>query len=99
MSSYSFTNVAIQDIDEICEYIARQNSQAAGQLFDVIRKKCKLIANFPNMGKSYSKLAPGLRGFVVENYIIFYYAKKDGINIARVVSGYQDLELLFLENK
>ncbi len=99
MSSYSFTNAAIQDIDEICEYIARQNSQAASQLFDVIRKKCKLIANFPNMGKSYSKLAPNLRGFVVENYIIFYYPKKDGINIARVVSGYQDLELLSLENK
>ena len=99
MGSYSFTNAAIQDIDKICEYIARQNSQAASQLFDVIRKKCKLIANFPNMGKSYSKVAPDLRGFVVENYIIFYYPKKDGINIARVVSGYQDLELLFLENK
>ena len=49
MGSYSFTDAAIKDINDICEYIARQNSTAASQLFDAIRKKCKLVANFPNM--------------------------------------------------
>jgi toxin ParE1/3/4 len=51
------------------------------------------------MGKSYSKLAPNLRGFVVEDYIIFYYPREDGIDITRVVSGYRDLESLFLEDE
>lgn len=60
MSSYSFSDAAIKDIDDICEYVARQNSKAASQLFDAIRKKCKLVADFPNMGKSYSRLAPNL---------------------------------------
>ena len=91
MSSYSFSDAAVQDLDSICEYIARQNSKAASQLFDAIRKKCKLVANFPNMGKSYSKLAANLRGFVVEDYIIFYYPKEDGIDIVRVISGYRDI--------
>jgi toxin ParE1/3/4 len=98
MSSYSFSDTAIRDLDEICNYIAVENSKAASQLFDLIRRKCKLVANFPNMGKSYSRLAPNLQGFVVEDYIIFYYPTPDGINIARVVSGYRDLGELFLDD-
>jgi toxin ParE1/3/4 len=99
MSSYSFSKEAIKDVEDICEYVARQNTKAASQLFDAIRKKCKLVAGFPNLGKSYSRLAPNLRGFVVEDYIIFYYSREDGINIARVVSGYRDLESLFLADE
>lgn len=99
MSSYSFSDTAIRDLDEICNYIAVENSKAASQLFDRIRQKCKLVASFPNMGKSYSKLDLNLRGFVVEDYIIFYYPTSDGINITRVVSGYRDLEDLFLDDR
>ena len=47
------------------------------------------------MGKSYSYLAPDLRGFVIEDYIIFYYPRQNGIDIARIVSGYRDVETLF----
>jgi toxin ParE1/3/4 len=95
MSSYSFSDTAIRDLDEICNYIAVENSKAASQLFDKIRQKCKLVASFPNMGKTYPKLNPNLRGFVVEDYIVFYYPNSDGINIARVISGYRDLEDIF----
>ncbi|MGL4879836.1 MAG: type II toxin-antitoxin system RelE/ParE family toxin [Waterburya sp.] len=99
MSSYFFTDAAVKDLDDICEYIGQQNLKAASKLFDDIRKKCKLVANFPNMGKSYSKLSVNLRGFVVEDYVVFYYPREDGINIVRIVSGYRDLESLFLEDK
>jgi toxin ParE1/3/4 len=99
MSSYSFTDAAIEDLDRICEYIARQNAKAASQLFDAIRKKCKLVASFPNMGKNYSRLASNLRGFIVEDYLIFYYPREDGIDIVRIVSGYRDLESLFLDDE
>lgn len=99
MSNYLFTDAAVKDLDRICEYIARQNSRAASQLFDAIRKKCKLVADFPNMGKSYSKIAVNLRGFVVEDYIVFYYPRKDGIDIVRVINGYRDFETLFLEEE
>ncbi|TBR58178.1 plasmid stabilization protein [Westiellopsis prolifica IICB1] len=98
MSNYSFSDAAVQDLDEICEYIARSNPRAASKLFDTIRQKCKLVAGFPNMGKSYDHLAHGLRGFIVDDYIIFYSSREDGIDIARVVSGYRDLESLFSES-
>jgi toxin ParE1/3/4 len=58
MSSYSFSDTAIRDLDEICNYIAVENSKAASQIFNRIRQKCKLVGNFPNMGKSYSRLEP-----------------------------------------
>jgi plasmid stabilization system protein ParE len=34
MSSYSFSDTAVRDLDEICNYIAVKNSKAASQLFD-----------------------------------------------------------------
>lgn len=97
MSNYSFSDVAIQDLNEICEYIARSNPKAASKLFDDIRKKCKLVATFPNMGKSYERLVRNLRGFVVDDYIIFYYPREGGISVVRVASGYRDLESLFAD--
>ena len=47
------------------------------------------------MGKSYQTLALGLRGFTVDDYLVLYYPSDDGITIARIVSGYRDLESLF----
>lgn len=95
MSSYAFSQEAIQDLDGICEYIAHRDSRAASQFFDTLRQKCKLVANFPNMGKSYEQLSSDLRGFTVDDYLVLYYPNDDGIVIARVVSGYRDLESLF----
>ncbi|MBW4645345.1 MAG: type II toxin-antitoxin system RelE/ParE family toxin [Goleter apudmare HA4340-LM2] len=41
MSNYSLSDAAIQDLDEICEYIVSVNPKAASKLFDDIRQKCK----------------------------------------------------------
>ena len=95
MSSYSFSEEAIADLETICDYIAQNNPDAAIKLFETIRQKCKTVAQFPNMGKNYERLSSSLRGFMVDDYIIFYYPRKNGIDIVRVVSGYQDLESLF----
>lgn len=68
MNSYSFSDAAVQDLEEICDYIAQQNPLAASRLFDSIRQKCKMLSQFPKMGKRYEKLASNLRGFVVEDF-------------------------------
>ncbi|NET55677.1 MAG: type II toxin-antitoxin system RelE/ParE family toxin [Symploca sp. SIO2E6] len=95
MANYQFSEDAIGDINEICDYIAQNNPSSASNLFDAIRKKCKLVANFPNMGKFYENVRPNLRGFLVGDYIIFYYPHDEGIFIVRIVSGYRDLGTLF----
>ncbi|WP_426774886.1 type II toxin-antitoxin system RelE/ParE family toxin [Lusitaniella coriacea] len=50
------------------------------------------------MGRSYTNLAPGLRGMPLINYIIFYQITDDGIEILRVISGYRNLKDEFKTN-
>lgn len=95
MNTYSLSDEAIRDLEELCDYLAQNEPKAASRIFDNIRQRCKLLAQFPNMGKSYDRFAPDLRGFVIEDYIIFYYPRQDGIDVVRIVSGYRDLETLF----
>ena len=54
MKTYSFSTEAIQDLDQICQYIAQNDQPAASKIFDAIRKKARLLSQFPNMGKAYS---------------------------------------------
>ena len=98
MANYQFSEDAIKDINEICDYLAKNNPRSASNLFDAIRQKCKLFANFPKMGKSYSQIRPNLRGFLVKDYIIFYYPHNEGIIIVRIISGYRNLDTLFNED-
>ena len=108
MKTFSFSQAAIRDINEICEFYGQENVDVASRLFDNIRKKCKLYAEFPNMGKKYSHFIPNreeyyqsfisnLRGFVVDDYVVFYYPRQDGIDVFRIMSGKQDL-ISILEN-
>jgi len=95
MNTYSLSDEAVRDLEELCDYLAQNLPQAASRIFDSIRQRCKLLSQFPNMGKSYDRLTPNLRGSGIEDYIIFYYPRQDGINVVRIVSGYRDLETLF----
>jgi toxin ParE1/3/4 len=98
MSRYVFTVQARLDIKEINKFIARENPQAASRFVDVVEEKCKLLADFPNMGHSFDYLAPSLRGFSVGNYLIFYRQIENGIEVERVLSGYRDFDALFLDD-
>ena len=71
MARYQFSEDAIKDINEICDYLAKNNPRSASNLFDAIRQKCKLFSNFPNMGKSYAQIRPNLRGFLSEIILSF----------------------------
>jgi len=71
--------------------------QAANRLLNNILDKCETLGRFPNLGKSRDELVVGLRSFPVEDYLIFYFPVENGVEIARVVSGYRDLEAMFDE--
>jgi toxin ParE1/3/4 len=93
-----FTVPASRDIEGIIDYIADvQSLDAADHLLEIINKKCRNLAIFPSLGRSREELAPDLRSFPVEEYLIFYRLAEDGVEILRVVSGYRDLEAFFAE--
>ncbi|MEH2274631.1 MAG: type II toxin-antitoxin system RelE/ParE family toxin [Nostoc sp.] len=96
MSRYVLTIPAKQDLKEINHYIIRYNPGTARTFNEKIKQQCKLLADFPNMGQSCDNFASGLRSFPIEDYLIFYRPIDDGVEVVRVVSGYRDLETVFL---
>jgi toxin ParE1/3/4 len=90
---------AIKDLEEIIDYFSSRNIEAGERFINEFEKKCKYLANFPNMGRSYDDIKPSIRGLPLADRIIFYRIIDDGIEIIRVFSGYRDLESLFLKDE
>lgn len=98
MSRYLISPSASRDLNAIADYFLARNVDAGERLFQEFTKKCQYIAQFPNLGRSYSYLRRSLRGLPLDGYIIFYRLVEDGVEIVRVVSGRQNLESLFSES-
>lgn len=98
MKQHIISPEASLDLSEIIDYFVIRNIEAGERFVDEFEKKCKYLANFPNMGRSYASIQPNLRGVPLDGYIIFYRITDSGIEIVRVVSGYRNLESLFAED-
>jgi toxin ParE1/3/4 len=85
------------DLHDIATYIARDNLDAALRFIDRMDQRLKLLAEFSGLGRTREDLAPGLRGFPVGNYVIFYRQIADGIELVRVLHGARDMRRLFRE--
>ncbi|HLO86065.1 MAG TPA: type II toxin-antitoxin system RelE/ParE family toxin [Nostocaceae cyanobacterium] len=94
---YVLSIEASQDLEDILDYFLQRNIDAGERFIQEFNKKCRNIASFPKIGRSYSHLDPMLRGVSLDGYIIFYRVFENSIVIVRVVSGYRDLESLFLD--
>jgi toxin ParE1/3/4 len=79
------------DLDSIWSYIAADNAKAADHLLNRFGTVFEVLVQNPLAGRERADLAPGLRGFVVANYIIFYFVRSDGVEIVRVMHGRQDI--------
>ena len=97
MSRYVINVLASQDLNEIADYFAENNIEAGERFFQAFNRKCQQLVAFPNSGKSYESIRPGLRGLSFEKYIIFYRILEDGIEILRVISGRRDFPSMFEE--
>ncbi|MFM2045130.1 MAG: Toxin ParE3 [Pseudomonadota bacterium] len=71
--------------------IARSIPYAANDMIDAIKGKAIQYARFPMMGLSREALAPGLRSFVEEPYVVFYRPSVTGIVVLRVLHGARHL--------
>jgi len=86
---------AESDLDEIWLYIALDNIDIADRFIDELNEQCESLADFPEMGKACDVLAPDLRMFPVDNYLIFYRPVEEGVEIVRVIHGARDIKDLF----
>lgn len=94
MARLIISPTAKQDLSDIFDYIARDKPIAAANWVEKIEEKCKLIATVPDFGELRSEYGIDVRSSVVGRYVIFYRAIKDGIEVARVISGDRDIRSL-----
>ncbi|MEH1883972.1 MULTISPECIES: type II toxin-antitoxin system RelE/ParE family toxin [unclassified Nostoc] len=72
MNRYIMSLPASGDLQAIADYFAVENVEAGEQLLYVFNQKCQQLVSFPNMGRQYDDLRPGLRGLPLDGDIIFY---------------------------
>ncbi|MBM3942105.1 MAG: type II toxin-antitoxin system RelE/ParE family toxin [SAR202 cluster bacterium] len=53
------------------------------------------MAYHPRIGRRRSELAPELRSFAVQDYVILYRPMADGVEVVRILHGSRDIESLF----
>jgi toxin ParE1/3/4 len=89
---------AESDLDEIWYFLAIQSSniEVADRVIDSITARFVLLARQPYIGRRRDEdLRPGVRSFVVGDYVIAYRVDGDNVRILRVLRGSRDIEALF----
>mgnify|MGYP002624520877 FL=1 len=101
MPQVIWDEAAIQDLDHIWDHIGTENGNpvAADRFIDSIRDRSDAYARQPEMGTSWSELAPRIRFFVVGNYVVIYRPDTTGIQVARVSHGARDIQSVFNESR
>ena len=90
-----YSPAADEDLVDIAAYIARDKPGAARRWVQTIRQKCDTLASQPMVGEERAGFGvPGCRSFSVGNYVVFFRAIEDGIEVARIVHGSRDLSNL-----
>ena len=90
MPTYRLTLPAEQDVLAIWLYIAQDNLAAADRLVDRLTRAYQLLAKNPDSGERMDRYRPGLRAWPVGNYVIYFHATPDGIEVYRVLHGARD---------
>ena len=98
MASYRVAAPAVRDLDEIWDYYDRMASEdvADGQLAR-LRERFRLLGENPYIGVARPEFAPAMRSHTAPDsrYIIFYFPRTYGVEIARIIHGSRDLLRLF----
>lgn len=92
MPRVEYAQDADDDLAGIAEFIARDKPEAARRWVQTVRETCSTLASQPEMGEMRTGFGvPGCRSFSVGNYVIFFKAVDDGIEVARIVHGNRDM--------
>lgn len=94
----SITEAAEQDLNDIFDYIANDNSDAARRLAENIEQGILKLEDFPLMGAIPKKprlARQGYRILIVDIYLVFYVLlNEETVEIRRVISGKRDYKFL-----
>lgn len=93
MKQLFFAKRALQDFQEIHDYIAKDNAGAALQFVKRLHERCSELAQFPGIGRRRDDVRSGYRSITEGDYIIFYLVPSaKAIEIVPVIHAKQDLD-------
>lgn len=95
MKRLRFTAQALQDFQDIHDYIAKDNAAIALNFIDRLQASCRELCAMPGTGRKRDDLAPGMRSSAVGDYLIFYRINSEDLEILHVVHGRRDLPKIF----
>lgn len=88
---FRLTKPAIQDIEQIADYIARQSGLAQSEGFlSKLDVKFAQIAQFPRLGRQRDEILPGIRSLSIDNYPLHAHRARCGdFSCCQWLSRYQ----------
>src|SRR5689334_342768 len=95
MSRVRLSPRAVADLDEIGDYIARDNPDRAASFVGELEDACRHIADNPQAYPSRSDLAPDVKMAVHTNYLIFFRLLRNEIRVERILHGARNLPRLW----
>lgn len=84
------TREASHDLDEIQEYISRDNVEAARRVLAKIFDRIAYVANNPDSGMLYESIDTPIRFVTSGNYVIYFTLSESTLRIIRVLHGARD---------
>ncbi|HMF78642.1 MAG TPA: type II toxin-antitoxin system RelE/ParE family toxin [Bryobacteraceae bacterium] len=94
MSGFRLLPEAEYELDDIWLYVARESGSAdiASRLIDTITERFWFLAQHPQIGRRRDHdLRPGLRSFLVGEYVIIYRIEAEDALILHVIRGSRDI--------
>jgi len=92
MAEIAWTEEAQRWLEDIFEYIAADNPQAAGRTVQGIYERAQVLTRFPEIGYRYLASSRNVRILLYGHFRIAYLVKDDGnIDILGVFHGSLDI--------
>jgi plasmid stabilization system protein ParE len=91
MTGYGFHPDARDDLDEIWDYIATDNPDAADRVITEILDAIRAVVSFPQSGHRRPDLtARPLRFLIVREYLIVYAPDEKPLSVIAVIHGHRN---------
>jgi len=90
-----FSAVAEHDLEEIGDYIARDNPARAVSFIKEIRGHCQKINTYPEAAPLRPELGEGIRMVPFRRYLIFYTIHADNVRVERIIHAARNIPDLF----
>jgi toxin ParE1/3/4 len=95
MKKLIISGLAREDLDQIWDYLAEKNEDAAIKVLTDIHKRFQIIVDHPEVGKCRDDLLLGMRSYQAGAYIIFYFHSGERIELFRVLHGARNIPEVF----